>query len=229
MPIGRWVNIVRPHMAAPFPRWANTFTALVLLAVLLGAVGGPAFLLAYMRTPYITGQWLQVSQPVEFDHRHHVRDDAIDCRYCHYTVEHSPSAGIPPVEVCMNCHNQVWNSSPLLAPVRDAYFAGTPLRWNRVHNLPDHVFFDHSIHVNKGIGCVSCHGRVDLMAYVYQDVPLTMAWCLECHRAPEAHLRPLEEVTSMEWTPTGDAAALRRTLAEEYRVRRLTHCSTCHR
>lgn len=216
-------------MPAPFPRWSNTFSRIVLALLLGGIVGTPVLLMAYMRTPWITGQFNEIVQPVEFDHRHHVRDDAIDCRYCHFSVEKTASAGMPPTEVCMNCHNQIWNNSPMLEPVRQSYFTGHPIPWIRVHNMPDHVYFNHSIHVNKGVGCETCHGRVDLMAAVYQVAPMNMQWCIDCHRAPERHIRPLSEITTMNWKPEGDALEAGRALAQEYGVRSLTHCSACHR
>lgn len=216
-------------MAALFPRWSNTFAKLAIVFLLLLIVGGPVGAMLYVRTPWITGQYYEVPQPLEFDHRHHIRDDAIDCRYCHFSVETSPSAGMPPVEVCMSCHNQIWNNSPLLDPLREAYFTGRPLAWQRVHNLPEFVYFDHSIHVNKGVGCESCHGRVDRMAYVYQQAPMSMEWCLDCHRSPQEHLRPRSEITTMGYRPQGNPHQAGKRLAEEYSVRSLVHCSACHR
>jgi hypothetical protein len=183
-----------------------------------------------VRTPYHQKREYPLDQPVQFDHRHHVRDDGIDCMYCHGGARKSAYAGIPSAELCMGCHAQVWPESVQLEPVRRSYFSGEPLRWHRVHDLPDYVYFDHSIHVNKGIGCVSCHGRVDRMALVYQQAPLSMGWCLDCHRAPERQLRPRDQITSMDWQPpAGQREALARTLAQSYGVRHLTNCTTCHR
>lgn len=218
-------------MAALFPRWSNTGFKLLLGLIVAGALGVPVLLIGYVRTPWVTGVGHEVSQPVEFDHRHHVHDDGIDCRYCHYTVEKASKAGMPPSSLCMNCHGQIWNASPLLAEVRESYFEDRPIRWQRVHAMPDFVFFNHSIHVNKGIGCVSCHGRVDQMPGVRQAEPLTMGWCLDCHRNPQAHVRPREEVTNMAWTPPAGEAGreLQRALAQEYGLQSLTHCSACHR
>jgi hypothetical protein len=144
-------------------------------------------------------------------------------------VDRSPSAGIPPTELCLNCHSQVWNKSPLLAPVRDSFFKNRPLTWARVYKVPEFVYFDHSIHVNKGVGCVSCHGRVDQMAAVEKATPLTMSWCLDCHRRPEKNLRPPSEVTNMEWKPEGDPAETGKLLAEQNQVHTRTSCTTCHR
>ncbi|MBZ4418326.1 cytochrome c3 family protein [Myxococcus sp. RHSTA-1-4] len=220
-------------MSGPlFPRWTNTvsrLSAAALLAVPAIGIGG---LMAYVRSPYVTNQQMPYEQPIEFDHRHHAGDEQIDCRYCHWTVEDSPSAGIPSTTVCMSCHAQVWNKSPYLVEVRKAFFADQPIPWVRVHNLPDFVYFNHAIHVNKGVGCATCHGRIDQMGAVEQHAPLTMAWCLDCHRNPEPNLRPAEFITSMTWVPPSDAAeaaALGKKLAEEYDVHSRTSCSTCHR
>lgn len=181
----------------------------------------------YARTPYARGMQDPIEQPIQFDHRHHTRDEGIDCRYCHNTVDRSPSAGIPPTELCLNCHSQVWNKSPLLAPVRDSFFKNRPLNWARVYKVPEFVYFDHSIHVNRGIGCVSCHGRVDEMPYIKQEKSLTMGFCLECHRDPTPNLRPRSEITSMTWKAK-DTAQLQQ-LEKEYGTRRLTTCTACHR
>ncbi len=207
----------------------SRLSAAALLAVPAIGLGG---LMAYVRSPYVTNQQMPIEQPIEFDHRHHAGDEQIDCRYCHWTVEESPSAGIPSTTVCMSCHAQVWNKSPYLVEVRKAFFSDQPIPWVRVHNLPDFVYFNHAIHVNKGVGCATCHGRIDQMAAVEQHAPLTMAWCLDCHRNPEPNLRPAEFITSMTWLPPPDAAeaaALGKKLAEEYDVHSRTSCSTCHR
>ena len=139
-----------------------------------------------------------------FSHEHHVRGLGIDCRYCHTSVEKSSFAGIPPTETCMTCHSQIWTDSPMLEPVRTSLRTNTPIRWNRVHDLPDYVYFNHGIHVQKGVGCVSCHGRVDQMPLTWKAEPMTMEWCLSCHRNPEKHLRPREEVFNMDWVPPED-------------------------
>ncbi len=216
-------------MSALFTPRSNAVFRLVLVVLVAGAAGTIGALMVYWRVPYGTGQFDQIAQPVQFDHRHHVQDDLIDCRYCHTTVDKAPSAGLPPTELCLNCHSQVWNKSPLLDLVRASWFAGQPIMWNRVTRVPDFVYFNHAAHVNKGVGCVECHGRVDQMAAVEKVQPLTMQWCLECHRNPYARLRPLEEVTNMAWTPDGDPAALGRELAKKYDVKPRTNCTTCHR
>jgi hypothetical protein len=188
--------------------------------------------LTYTRSTYGTGQGLVRVQPVPFSHQHHAGDLGIDCRFCHTTVEHSPYAGFPSTETCMHCHSQIWVGSEMLKPVRDSYRTGESLRWHRVYNLPGFVYFDHSIHVHKGIGCTSCHGRVDEMPFMYQVPSLLMEWCLECHRQPERHLRPREEVFNMRWAAPDDQLAVGRELAKKYKIRDthyLTTCSVCHR
>jgi hypothetical protein len=216
-------------MAALFPPWSSTALRLGVAGLVVTVLGIPTALCIYVRTPYVTNQGFNVVQPVMFDHRHHVADDGIDCRYCHSSVESAPYAGIPPTATCMNCHNQVWNQSAMLEPVRRSWFTGQPIAWKRVHQLPDFVYFNHSIHVTRGIGCVTCHGRVDQMAQVYQVQPLTMGWCLGCHREPGPNLRPREQITSMLWQPDGDAAELAARLERSYGSRKLTNCTTCHR
>jgi hypothetical protein len=207
-----------------FPRWSTAVFRWGLLAVAITLVGVPVLLMGWVRTQYVTGQYAPIEQPVLFDHRHHVVDDRIDCRYCHRTVETSSTAGYPPAGLCMNCHSQIWNESPLLEPVRKNFYAGIPVVWRRVNRLPDFVFFNHAAHVNNGVGCETCHGRVDMMPYVYQVAPLTMGWCLSCHRNPEPRLRPLSAITTMGWKPDGEALR-----AERPRVHPGQSCTTCHR
>jgi hypothetical protein len=184
------------------------------------------------RSSYNTGAFVAHAQPVQFSHKHHVADDGIDCRYCHTSVERSPFAGIPPTKTCMNCHAVIWAESPYLEPVRESLRSGQALQWRRVHDLPDFVYFDHSIHVNKGVGCASCHGRVDLMPATLQVASLQMEWCLDCHRAPERALRPADRIYDMAWQPPADQLQLGERLAREYgtpSTALLTSCSTCHR
>jgi hypothetical protein len=214
-----------------FPHWFD--------AAARAAIGGALFsvpLLAivlgfFYRSDYVTGAHTAFRQPVPFSHAHHVGELGIDCRYCHTSVEEASFAGMPSTETCMNCHEQIWVGSQMLEPVRASWKKGEPLRWQRVHSLPGFVYFDHSIHEAKGVGCVECHGRIDRMPLTWQEKPLTMAWCLDCHRDPAPRLRPRTEVFNMTWvrdeqTPSGEA------LVEQHRVRdsrRLTSCSTCHR
>jgi hypothetical protein len=219
-------------MSLLFKPWTNTAFRIALVAIALvlggGVVGGP---MLYVRSPLYTQQQDPIDQPVQFDHRHHVGDEGIDCRYCHFTVEKGPFAGIPPTSVCLNCHAQIWNKSPKLAPVRESFFADRPIVWNKVNKLPHFVYFNHSIHVAKGVGCVTCHGRIDQMPAVEKFAPLTMGWCLDCHRNPERFLRPRDEVISMTWTAGGEdrQLALGERLKQEYDVHTRTNCTTCHR
>jgi hypothetical protein len=179
-------------MAALFPRWSNTAFGLALAALAAGVVALVAGPMILMRTPYATHEGDPVQQPVEFDHRHHVRDDEIACVYCHRTVETGARAGIPATEVCMGCHAQVWNRSPLLAPVRASWAQGTPIPWRRVHDLPDHVYFNHAVHVTGArLPCATCHGDVASMPRVSKAAPLTMGWCIDCHRQGGRALTPL--------------------------------------
>jgi len=196
-------------------------------AVLLVAL--VAGLAAINESPYITEVGVARTQPIAFSHKHHVGDDGIDCRYCHTSVEESAFAGIPPTKTCMNCHTQIWADSPMLAPIRESFRTGMPIQWTRVHNLPGFVYFDHSIHVHKGIGCSTCHGRVDQMPLMWRENTLYMDWCLECHREPERFVRPREQVFSMDYAPPLDQLALGRKLVREYKIEKLTSCSTCHR
>lgn len=182
-----------------------------------------------VRSPYEMLQNVPREQPVPFSHEHHVGGLGIDCRYCHNTVEVSSFANIPPTKVCMNCHQEMWAASPTLEPVRESYRTGRSIEWTRVHELPEFVYFNHSVHVHAGVGCETCHGRVDRMALTYQAEPLTMEWCLDCHRHPEQYVRPRDEVFSMTYTPPPDQEALGRRLVREYHLQSLTSCTTCHR
>jgi hypothetical protein len=219
-------------MAQLFHRRTNTVARVTIFGALfiigaLSLVGG-----VIMRSSYITDADVVRVQPVPFSHEHHVGGLGIDCRYCHSSVETSSFAGLPPTKTCMNCHSQVWSDSPMLEPVRASYRQGRSIGWTRVYNLPGFVYFDHSIHVQKGVGCVSCHGRVDKMQLTWRQQPLLMEWCLGCHRDPERYLRPREKVFDMEWQPSGDQIMLGNRLAIEYKIEpaeKLTNCSICHR
>lgn len=171
-------------------------------------------------------------RPLQFSHKHHVGDDGIDCRYCHTSVETSSFAGIPSTKICMNCHRQIWLSSEMLAPVHASALSGQAMRWTRVHDLPDFVYFNHRIHLAKGVGCSTCHGRVDQMPITRLVQPLVMSWCVNCHRHPEQALRPQSEIFNMEWQPPNNQEELGRVLMAEYHLQDtalLTSCSTCHR
>ena len=184
------------------------------------------------RSHYVTRQNIPREQPIPFSHAHHVGGEGFDCRYCHTSVETSSFAGIPPTETCMNCHSQIWRTSPILEPVRASYRTGQSIRWTRVHDLPDFVYFNHSIHVAKGVGCESCHGRVDRMPLMWEEASLRMEWCLNCHRHPEQYVRPRESITAMGYVAAGNQEEIGRRLMQEYHIqdaRVLTSCSTCHR
>lgn len=211
-----------------FPPW---FDRAVKLG---GAVTGVGLVyvvvvVALAASPKTTDVGYEPTQPVLYSHRLHVGELGLDCRYCHNTVEVAGHAAIPPTQTCMNCHSQIRRESDTLLPVLESYTTGEPIRWVRVHDLPDYAYFDHSAHVTRGIGCVSCHGRVDRMDEIGQVETLSMGWCLDCHRNPEPHLRPKEFVTSMDWVPEEDPEVLGRRLREEYDINPSTDCSTCHR
>lgn len=212
-----------------FHRSANTLSKVSLAGILLlvGGLIGLAMLLG--RSSYVTRAQEYVEQPVQFSHLHHVLDDGIDCRYCHTSVETSPFAGIPPTKTCMNCHSQIWQSAPILEPVRASFREDKPMTWVRVHDLPDFVYFNHSIHVKKGMGCETCHGRIDQMPLTKQQNSLQMEWCTNCHRNPQDYVRPREEVFTMGYRPREDQATLGPKLVKEYNIKPSTDCSTCHR
>jgi hypothetical protein len=198
--------------------------------VLLVTVGGGAATALY-RSPFLTRVNDSRAQDVPFSHTHHVAGLGLDCRYCHTSVEDSSFAGIPPTETCMTCHSQVWNDTPMLEPVRESWATGEPLEWLRIHDVPDFVYFDHSIHVNKGVGCVTCHGDVRDMPLMRKENTLHMAWCLQCHKAPEKFVRPKDKVFDLDYVPEEDQLTMGKRLVEEYdiKVGQLTNCSVCHR
>jgi hypothetical protein len=219
-------------MAQIFHKSMNTLAPVSLI----GSLGLFAFLawvcLVYTRSSYGTDQWVSIVQPVPFSHEHHAGVLGIDCRYCHTSVESAAYAGIPPTKTCMNCHSQIWVGSDMLEPVRDSYRTGQSLAWRRIYNVPGFVYFDHSIHVHKGVGCTSCHGRVDEMPFTYQVPSLLMEWCLDCHRNPEREVRPRAEVFNMKYRPPDDQLTLGRQLVKEYDIKdpfHLTSCTVCHR
>jgi cytochrome c7-like protein len=201
----------------------SIFGALFILAAIAWISAG------INRSPYITSASVIREQPIQFSHAHHVGGIGIDCRYCHTSVEVSANAGIPPTETCMNCHSQIWSTSPYLEPVRASYRTGQSLEWTRVNDLPDFVYFNHSIHINKGVGCDTCHGQVDRMPLIWQQASLQMEWCLNCHRNPEKYVRPREEVFNMAYNPPANQTELGLELIKKYKIQRLTNCTTCHR
>lgn len=215
-------------MPAIFPRWTNNIPiAIGLLAPLVGA--GLIFAVWYWFSASYTDVGYRPQQPVAYSHKVHAGDMGIDCRYCHNTVEQAAQASIPPTATCMNCHEQVKTESLRLRKVRESWKTGEPIEWVRVHQLPDYVYFDHSVHVAGGVGCVSCHGRVDKMVVVELDQPLSMGWCLDCHRDPEPNLRPLDQVTNMNWDPATADYDPKRDPARKRQVNPPLYCSGCHR
>jgi hypothetical protein len=218
-------------MPQVFPQWTNAFARLSIAGSLFSLVGLTWMSLVVVRN-LGTGEGQARVQPVPFSHQHHVGVLGIDCRYCHTSVERSSFAGMPPTKTCMNCHSQMWVRSEMLQPVRHSYDSGESLRWERVYNTPGFVYFDHSIHIHKGIGCASCHGRVDEMPFLFQEPSLLMEWCIKCHRNPAREIRPRREVFNMQYQPPADQLALGRKLVEQYDVKdakQLTSCSVCHR
>lgn len=179
-------------------------------------------------SPYSTQAHVVRDQPVQFSHRHHAGGLGIDCRYCHTSVEETAFAGIPSTDTCMTCHSQIWTTAPELEPVRESYRSGKSIPWVRVHDLPDFVQFNHSIHVAKGIGCESCHGRVDDMPLTWREHTLFMSWCLECHREPEKFVRPRDKVFDMAWQPPAAQPELGMELVEAHHIQSKTNCSHCH-
>jgi hypothetical protein len=219
-------------MAQIFHRSTNFISRVSLFGAILLAGLGLVGALALARSPYLTNQRVVRSQPIQFSHKHHVGDDGIDCRYCHTGVESSGFAGIPPTKTCMNCHSVLYNNVQYLEPIRESYRTDQSIQWVKVHRLADYVYFNHSIHVNKGVGCSSCHGQINQMPLVFQASPLNMEWCLECHRNTEMNIRPRTEIFNMDWKTPGNQAELGKQLAAEYKLRstvELTNCSTCHR
>jgi Cytochrome c7 and related cytochrome c len=219
-------------MSQIFHRNTNIYSRLsiVAVAIFVAVLGGIVGTLH--PSGYNTNQHVMIEQPIQFSHAHHAGGMGIDCRYCHTTVEESAFANIPPTKTCMNCHSQIWATAPILEPVRASFRDNTPLRWTRVHDLPDFVYFNHSIHVRQGVGCATCHGPVDRMPLMRQEATLTMSWCVDCHRNPAPNLRPREEVFNMNWQPPADDPELGARLVRDYRVgspEQLTNCSTCHR
>lgn len=218
-----------PRTPQVFGPGVNTLVRITLIGAAFVLVGAAGALYLIARSPYVTAVGVPVDQPVPFSHKHHVTDDGIDCRYCHTTAETSSFAGVPSTQTCMNCHSQIWAQSPALEPVRESFRTGQPIEWNRVHQLPDFVYFDHSIHVQKGIGCASCHGQVEQMPLTSKSQTLQMDFCLECHRNPGPNVRPREEITNMNWQPPANRDEQMQRLVQEYLVESKTSCSTCHR
>jgi len=216
-------------MSQIFHHSTNTLSKFSIFGAVFVLAGGLWLTMTVNRTPYVTGAQVAREQPVPFSHAHHVGGMGIDCRYCHTSVEKAAMAGIPPTATCMNCHAQIWSDSPTLEPVRASFRNDVSIEWVRVNDLPSFVYFDHSAHVNKGVGCSTCHGRVDRMPLVWQEASLHMEWCIGCHRAPERFVRPKDEVFDMAWEAPADQIEQGRRLVAEYGIAPRTSCSTCHR
>src|SRR5580692_3193670 len=217
-------------MAQVFDRSSNALArfSLVLTGVIVIALG--VTLDQLQRSPWVTRQGQRPDQPIPFSHKHHVEGLGLQCQYCHTQVEKAAYAGIPPTKTCINCHAQIWTNAELLEPVRQSWATGASIQWTRVHDLPDFVYFNHGIHVNKGIGCSTCHGRVDQMPLMYKVNTLYMQWCVDCHRHPERQVRPREEVFNIAYeTPAPNQDEIGPKLVSLYKIQSLTDCVTCHR
>jgi hypothetical protein len=216
-------------MSQIFHPSTNTLSRLSIYGAvfILALLGYAAYVIG--KSPYFTDVNVAQEQPVPFSHRHHVGELGIDCRYCHTSVEDSAFAGLPPTSTCMTCHSQIWAASPMLEPVRASFRTDRSLEWRRVNALPDFAYFNHSIHIHKGIGCTTCHGPIAEMALTWRAQTLQMEWCLDCHRHPERYVRPRELVFSADYRPPADQIAKGMKLVKEYKIQRLTNCSTCHR
>ncbi|MGA1205569.1 MAG: cytochrome c3 family protein [Opitutales bacterium] len=217
-------------MANLFPKWSNQLPVKILTAVVvLGATAVAG--ISYYFTPKYTRVGYEPKQPVSYNHYLHAEQLGIDCRYCHSHVEESGHANVPDAGTCMNCHSQVKKDSPLLEPIRSSHATGEPVEWVRIHKVPDYVYFNHAVHVNRGVSCVECHGEVNKMETVYHAKPLSMAFCLDCHRNPEDAIRPLDEVYNLNWTPENKAAhaEMAKDMVIDWNINPPQSCSGCHR
>jgi Cytochrome c7 and related cytochrome c len=210
---------------------ANVFARAILITGAIFPFAAIGVTYGVMNSAYVTGQDIVRTQPIPFSHKHHYAELGIHCLYCHTSVEKSPFAGLPATQVCMSCHSQIWTNAAMLAPVRESLAGNRPIRWTRVHVLPAYVYFDHSVHVAKGVGCSTCHGHIDQMALTSQAAPLTMGWCVDCHSNPAPNLRPRDQIFNMAWEPPSGQEAAGNELLKANRIgpNRLIECSTCHR
>jgi hypothetical protein len=215
-------------VAQIFPEWINKLPPYIALGAVLIIVGAVGFVWYYF-SPWYTDVGYRPEQPVPFSHKLHNDDLGIDCRYCHNLVEVSPHANIPATQTCMNCHTLIKPESEKLTKIRESWNLKKPMKWIRIHKLPDYVYFDHSVHLRAGVGCASCHGNINQLEVVRQNMPLSMSWCLDCHRNPDQHLRPVSEITNMYWTPPDNHAELVSTIRDEKNINPNTDCSACHR
>jgi hypothetical protein len=217
-------------MSQLFPPAFDLYAKFFALLAIISLLGGTYSIYLLNRSPYWTNVGVTPDQPVAFSHKHHAGELGIDCRFCHTSVATSAYAGMPDTETCMTCHSQIWKDSPALAAVRQSYAENKPIKWNRVVDTPGFVYFNHSIHVNKGVGCSTCHGRIDEMPITWKFVDTEMQWCLSCHRHPEDQIRKLADVFKMDWKPSTDPSE-RQALLDAHAIRKdhLTDCSACHR
>lgn len=215
-------------MAQTFPEWTNKLPPFILAGVVLIVLGGIGFFW-YYGSPKYTDVGYRPTQPVDFSHKLHAGDLGLDCRYCHNHIEKSGIANIPPTQTCMNCHTLVAAQTEKMLPVRESWSTGTPIPWVNVHQLPQFSYFNHAVHLNAGIGCISCHGNVAQMDKVTLTEPLSMSWCLDCHRDPDPHLRPRDQITNMNWVPPVDQADFARRVRDERNLKPSEDCSACHR
>jgi len=215
-------------LAQLFPKWTNKIPAYLVAGMAFGALAIVGFIWYYF-SPWYTDVGYQPKQPVAFSHKLHADDLGLDCRYCHNFVEFSAHANVPPTQTCMNCHKLILPDSEKLLPIRESWSKSIPMRWIRVHKLPDYVYFNHSVHLSAGIGCASCHGNIAWMAVVTQNQPLSMSWCLDCHRDPRMHIRPRSELTNMQWRPPDNQLEFADKTMKEKNISPTTDCSGCHR
>ncbi len=215
-------------MPQVFPKWTNKVPLYIVGGLMVFGLVVPAFIWYYF-SPEYTDVGYMPEQPVPFSHKLHAGELELDCRYCHAQVENAAVASVPPTQVCMNCHQLVARDSEKLAVIRDSLSTGQPVEWIRIHNVPDYAYFDHSVHVAAGVGCSSCHGDIRSMEVVSLQEPLSMAWCLECHREPEQHLRPMDQLTNTTWKPAKDQIEFAAQVIEERRIQPPEDCSACHR
>lgn len=215
-------------MAQIFRSWTNKLP-LILAVGGLAAVASVVGFFWYYGSPWYTDVGYGPRQPVPYSHKLHAGDLGMDCRYCHYSIEKSATANVPPTSVCMNCHALILPESEKLLPVRESWATGEPVKWVRIHKIGEYAYFNHSIHLSRGVSCISCHGNVAQMEVVSQKQPLSMGWCLTCHRNPSPHLRPVEEVTNMNWIAGEDQAEYAARIIQEKKIAPPEDCSACHR
>jgi hypothetical protein len=215
-------------LAQIFPEWTNKLPACIAAGVVLAILLGTG-IVWYFFSPKFTDVGFRPKQPVDYSHKLHAGDLGLDCRYCHVGVERSAVAGVPPTQTCMNCHKLIKTDSEKLQPVRESWETGKPMEWVKVHKIPDYAYFNHSAHIRAGVGCASCHGNIARMEVVTQVEPLSMSWCLDCHRDPDMHLRPAGEITNMQWEPPENQIEMAEILKREKDIDPPTDCSRCHR